>query len=82
LTTNAQTASCYVIKKAIVDDLIKVFNDSIEMLKRGIDSEYSAIDQTWKLLQNKYFFAIPIKKIAFQRESFSDIENKIVDYKV
>lgn len=82
LTTNTQTASCYVIKKDIVDDLIKVFSDSIEMLKKSIDSRFSAIDQTWKLLQIKYFFAIPTKKIAFQRESFSDIEHKIVDYKV
>lgn len=39
-------------------------------------------DQIWKLLQQKYCFIIPKFHMVIQRPSFSNIENKFVDYKV
>ena len=83
LTSDTQTMSCYIIKPYMKDILIKNFELSIQLLEQGIDKLYKpAIDQVWKLLQTKYNFVIPKDRFAIQRESFSDIEKKVVNYKV
>jgi len=82
LTTDSQTTSCYIIKKSYIDQLISIFSLSTKMLEAKIPSEFAALDMIWKINQSKSFFVIPNKRIAFQRESFSDIERKIVDYRV
>lgn len=82
LTTDSQTTSCYLVKKSYIDELISIFSLSKKMLEAKIPSEYGALDMIWKINQNKSFFVVPNKKIAFQRESFSDIERKNVNYRV
>jgi len=37
-------------------------------------------DQAWKLCQQSLIFVIPKKNMVVQRESFSDIEQKLVNY--
>lgn len=82
LTTDTQTTSCYLVKKSYVDELISIFSLSKKMLEAKIPAEYAALDQIWKINQSESFFVIPNKRIAFQRESFSDIERKNVNYMV
>lgn len=83
LTSDTQTTSCYIVKPHMKEVLLDNFNLSVKLLEVGIDHQYSvAIDQVWKVLQKKYNFVIPKKRFAHQRESFSDIENRVVDYKV
>lgn len=83
LTSNTQTMSCYVVKPHVKETLLINFKLSVKLLEAGIDSQYKvAIDQVWKVLQKKYNFVIPKKRFAFQRQSYSDIENRVVDYKV
>jgi GR25 family glycosyltransferase involved in LPS biosynthesis len=83
LTSDTQTKSCYILKPHMRNMMIQNFSLSIKLLRAGIDKQYRvASDQVWKVLQKKYNFVIPKKRFAYQRESFSDIENRIVDYKV
>lgn len=83
LTSDTQTTGCYIVKPHMKKALIDNFSLSITMLEAGVDNQYKvAIDKVWKLLQKKYNFVIPKKRFAYQRESFSDIENRVVDYKV
>ena len=83
LTSDTQTTACYVVKPHMKEILLKSFKLSVKLLEAGIDNQYIvAIDQVWKVLQKKYNFIIPITRFAFQRESFSDIENRTVNYKV
>ena len=83
LTSDTQTMSCYILKPYMKDVFLKNFELSTKLLEHGIDRIYKPeIDQVWKSLQKKYNFIIPIERFALQRESFSDIEKKIVDYKV
>jgi glycosyl transferase family 25 len=83
LTSDTQTTACYVVKPHMRNQLYTTFLLSTRLLEQGIDSQFNPqIDMVWKLLQKKFNFVIPKQRIAFQRESFSDIENSFVDYKV
>lgn len=82
LTTNTQTASCYLVKSHMKTPLVENYKKSIYLLENNIDDEYAAIDQVWKKLQSDFNFVIPTKRVVFQRESYSDIESKVVDYGV
>jgi hypothetical protein len=83
ITSNTQTTSCYIAKGHIRESLLNIFSLSVDLLSRDIDKQFgTAIDMVWKDLQKKYVFAITKKRLLFQGESLSDIENKIVDYKV
>jgi glycosyl transferase family 25 len=83
LTSDTQTASCYVVKPHMKEILLKFFDYSIHLLKFEIDKAYQVeIDKVWKILQKKYNFVIPKERFAYQRESFSDIEHRIVNYDV
>lgn len=83
LTSDTVTTSCYVLKPHMKEILINNINLSIKLLRCGIDTQYKVgIDQVWTLLQKKYFFVIPKKRFAYQRESFSNISNKYANRKV
>lgn len=83
IATNIQTTSCYIVKKHMRQMLLDNFMISINLMNHKIDKQFgTAIDQVWKILQEKYVFAITKNRLVFQRESFSDIENKIVRYEV
>ena len=83
LTSDTLTTSCYIIKPYMKEILLSNFELSIELLENGVDRIYRlAIDQVWKVVQKKHNFVIPKERFAFQRESYSDIEKQIVNYKV
>ena len=83
ITSNTQTMSCYIIKGHMREPLLKNFSLSVNLLNQYIDKQFgTAIDQVWKLLQRDFVFAITKNRMLYQSESFSDIENKIVNYKL
>jgi len=80
--TNSQTASGYIVNKKYYDKLINNFEEGLKMLeKTDIYSKY-AIDQYWKSLQNTDKWYCYKKRVGKQRESYSDIEKRNVNYKV
>ncbi len=86
---NAQTASAYFVKRAYAPTLIKVFYEASEYMSSNylrLETKplnyFYAIDMLWKPLQyeGKYYAFLP--QLVRQRESFSDIENRLVAYGV
>ena len=86
-----QTRSGYIIKKSYIPNLLKLWKDTVNIrLKYNISKNNSykqyndtntAGDQCWKVLQNDKWYSVrPI--LGKQMKSYSDLEKKIVDYKV
>lgn len=80
ITSNTQTAACYISKMHVLEDLVINAESSINGLTSGGSQQVYAIDQLWKRLQKQYIFAVPIKRAVIQRASYSDIEQKDVKY--
>ena len=79
---DAQTTSGYIINYHYYDTLIKCWEESIKMFEiTGNEKKYTC-DQSWKILQEKDNWFCFKKRIGKQRESYSDIENSIVNYNV
>ena len=86
---NAQTASAYVVRRSYAPKLIKLFFEagnrlsalSLSMDKKIINHFYGH-DMIWKTLQleDNYWAFLPA--LCIQRESFSDIEQRVVSYGV
>jgi glycosyl transferase family 25 len=86
---NAQTTSSYLVRRKFAPELIKLFFDSAElladsggMLSNPTANYLFAIDMRWKELQPKSKFLAFLPQISFQRDAFSEIENRSVSYKV
>jgi hypothetical protein len=80
VSNNIQTTACYAVKRNFAPILLENFKESVTKLELGSPRNHSAIDINWKKLQQRFLFAIPRKRIAFQEPSYSDIENRLVDY--
>lgn len=93
-TFDTQTASSYIVKKSALNDLLDLWKSvykcrvsktqhprfrEFHMLP-VLHGDFYCVDMAWKLFQQQYVFVIPLKKYAEQRESFSDITNKIEKY--
>lgn len=79
---NCQTTTGYIVKKHYYDVLIENFRESVRNLIREPENKKMyALDVYWKRLQqqNLWYFIVPIT-IA-QVESYSDIENRVTDYR-
>ena len=79
--TTAQTTSGYIIKKAYIDKLLNIYEDSLkkyEKTNKWIDNYCT--DQSWKILQSKDNWYAIFPRIAKQRESYSDIMKHVVKY--
>jgi GR25 family glycosyltransferase involved in LPS biosynthesis len=74
-TTNVQTASCYLVKRAILDDLIEIANSSIESLTES-QGKTVPIDKEWKKLQIGNRFVVSKRRLCVQRVGYSDIEKR------
>jgi GR25 family glycosyltransferase involved in LPS biosynthesis len=88
---NSQTTSGYIVNRTCAPKIIEVFFRSAELLKnysnlpspnKEIARHHVSADIIWKELQLVYTFAATFPSIINQRISYSDIENKIVDYGV
>lgn len=78
-TKDTQTASAYILKSHIFEDMKMTVGQGISLMKNG-DYQNGAIDQIWKSLQGRYVFVVPKKTMLVQRKSFSDIEGRFVNY--
>ncbi|GAA0512198.1 hypothetical protein GCM10009414_22270 [Tatumella terrea] len=88
---NSQTASGYIVKREFASRLMAVFFDSVTGLQntRVIGDEvgdivkiFYCLDMLWKNLQTGFNFVAHFPAYVKQRPSYSDIENKHVDYGV
>ena len=78
---NCQTTTSYIVKKEYYDKLIDHWTEGLNNLIITNDSPKYALDITWKQLQNIDTFLLVIPINVVQRESYSDIENRNVNYK-
>jgi len=83
---NVQTASGYMVSKKYVNTLKENFTEGASLLEKSFSGRQYlgqyAVDQYWKQLQpisNWYIFE---PKLGKQRQSYSNIEDAIVDYNV
>jgi GR25 family glycosyltransferase involved in LPS biosynthesis len=88
---NAQTTTGYIARRSFVPKLINTFFKSAELLRRNLNlsqpnqsyaKHFYALDILWKDMQIEAKFLAKIPAIVKQRPSFSDIEKKVVDYKL
>ncbi len=80
ITSHTQTTSCYIFKPYMCSVLLNVFSESITRLGNGEPQSTAALDQVWKNIQPYFTFVVPLTKVVLQRESFSDIEQEVVNY--
>ena len=78
--TNSQTASAYLVNKHYYTTLLNHYKTGYKKLKKTNNKDKYACDTYWKRLQKIHnWFAL--KQLAgVQRPSYSDIENRNVDY--
>lgn len=88
---NSQTASAYLIHRAYVPKMIEVFYLSAESLRRysglpepnrSIAKHNHSLDILWHFMQSSSRFVAPFPALVRQRESYSDIERRTVNYGV
>lgn len=79
---NIQTCAAYVLKPYIMPVIKSVAADSINLIQQGIRMDHAAIDRVWFREQERYTWVVPVNRAAKQRESYSDIENRMVNYGV
>ncbi len=85
--TEAQTTSGYLVTKDFAKHLLKNFQEALYLLneyytQHGTRVKNFSIDQHWKALQQRYLWYSLFPKAGLQRESYSDIEEKITNYGV
>lgn len=84
---DAQTSSSYLIQRNFAEKLKECLEESARCLeecwnKYQIRKHEYCLDIYWKQLQPQHNWFILKPKLGNQRESFSDIENKITNYGV
>jgi len=81
---NAQTTSGYMVNRNFAPKLLDNFKTGVQLLETNCitEAEGCAIDQYWKLLQPMNNWYVTNPKLGKQRESYSDIENRHVNYQV
>jgi len=80
--TNAQTTSGYIVHERFYDTLIHVWEEGLQkLIETGNEPKY-ALDIYWKSLQPSSQWFLMNTRIGVQRESYSDIEKRRVNYKV
>ena len=83
LTTDTQTASCYLVKRSAFHVLQARFSKSLVKVAGGKSPLRYMHDMYWKRDQKRsLIFAHPPDRAVKQSRSYSDLEQKIVDYGV
>jgi GR25 family glycosyltransferase involved in LPS biosynthesis len=83
----AQTTAGYILTKSFAKILLKNFQESAYLLyeyytNHQIKVENFCIDRHWKALQQRYRWFTLFPKTGIQRESYSDIEERVTKYGV
>ena len=79
---NCQSTTGYIVNKHYYKTLLANFKEGVALLaKEPTNKGFYAIDMYWKRLQvvHKWYLIIPVTVV--QIESYSDVEEKVVDYK-
>jgi len=77
---NCQTTTAYIVKKSYYNTLINHWSEGLQQIIQTNDIPKYALDQYWKILQSKDNFILITPVEVVQREGYSDIENKNVNY--
>jgi glycosyl transferase family 25 len=80
--SNAQTTTCYMVSSHYYDTLIRNFREGVSKLLRDPTNKREwAIDMYWKRLQgiDRWYMLTP--PTVYQKEDYSDIEGRAVDYR-
>jgi GR25 family glycosyltransferase involved in LPS biosynthesis len=80
--SNCQTTTGYIVKKHYYDTLIENFRDSAKkLLQEPTNGREYALDIYWKRLQKIGHWYMLTPFTVVQCDSYSDIENRNVDYR-
>ena len=84
---DAQCCSSYVFTRAFAIKLLALWKEATELQEEHCKTNpkvfhYYCIDIAWKQLQPSHHWFVVNPKFGIQRESYSDIEKKIVAYNV
>ena len=78
---DSQTSSGYIVKHDYIRTLLDIFESAyIEYQQTGVWKDEYCNDQIWKKLQKKDRFYGFVPALAKQKQDYSDIEKKIVNY--
>lgn len=77
-----QTTSGYIVHKRFYDILIKHLEEGLEKLTATHNPSKYTIDQWWKSLQPVHSWYYFVNRIGIQRPGYSDIEGRVVNYRV
>ena len=78
---NCQVRCAYIVKRSYYDKLINIWDWSLKKLIETNHRPLYSGDQSWKILQKQDTFLLITPMNVIQREDYSDIEEKKVDYK-
>ena len=79
-TLYSTTASCYLVNYHYYDVLIELYERVLPILDSTMQHWIYANDQIWKTLQEKDKWFCFSKRLAKQRDGFSDNANQVVSY--
>jgi len=79
---DAQTTSGYIVNNHFFDKLIYLLEYYMPYLEKTKNTSLYAIDMIWKKLQPTSRWYHFTDRLGIQREDYSDIENKVVNYNV
>jgi GR25 family glycosyltransferase involved in LPS biosynthesis len=79
VTHDLQAAACYLVKRDLLDELIKSNQKSILELTKS-NGSFGSMDKVWKAIQIEERFAVPIHKMCRQYYGYSDIKKRRVFY--
>lgn len=77
---NCQTTTGYLVKRHFYETLLANYKEGLEKLIETNNVFFYAIDQYWKILQQKYTFVFLFPATITQLPGWSDVENKEVNY--
>ena len=77
---HCQTTTAYLVNKHYYSTLLKNFKEGVALLQEKYIPCLYAIDIYWKNLQKKDNWYVIIPSLFIQSPSYSDIENRQVDY--
>ena len=80
----SQTTSSYILwDMSVAQSILDIFQESVDMIRDSnftIGPSISALDQRWTQLQPKTVWLSVLPPLGQQRESYSDIEKRNVNY--
>lgn len=78
---SCQTTGAYLVNSHYYNTLLLNFEEGLQNFILTKDYKKYAIDQYWKNIQSKDNWYVIIPSIFIQKEGYSDIEKKFVNYR-